>query len=192
VRESDITPVPVKLFAGMFSPHTLLFEEIRKVLEGVYGPVDMESPVWPWEHTDYYTEEMGRELKRKFFFFRRLINPAFISDIKLQTVQLEKEYLNKDGGRRINIDPGYMDSARVALVSTDDYSHRVYLGKGIYGEVTLIYSGSDYRILPYTYPDFRKRDYHDIFKKARILYQKELKERGCINLTTQVKRDKGM
>jgi hypothetical protein len=178
VKEKDFTPTPVKLFVGMFSQHTFLFEKIKKVLEGVYGPVDMESPVWPWEHTDYYTEEMGSGLKRKFIFFGRLIEPEIISDIKLKTVGLEKEYLNEDGGRRINIDPGYMDSARVALVSTDDYSHRVYIGKGTYGEVALIYSGSDYRILPYTYPDFRKREYHDIFKKARLLYQREFKERG--------------
>ena len=177
-RGTGVTPLPVKLFVGMFSPQTFLFEEIKKVLEGVYGPVDMESPVWPWEHTDYYTEEMGSGLKRKFIFFGRLIEPEIISDIKLKTVGLEKEYLNEDGGRRINIDPGYMDSARVALVSTDDYSHRVYIGKGIYGEVALIYSGSDYRILHYTYPDFRKREYHDIFKKARLLYQREFKERG--------------
>ena len=178
MKEEVATPQPVKLFVGMFSPHTSLFEEIQKVLEGVFGPVDMESPEWPWEHTDYYTEEMGGGLKRKFIFFERLIGPESISDIKLKTVELEKEYLNEEGGRRINIDPGYMDSARVALVSTDDYSHRIYIGKGIYGEVILIYSGSDYRIFPYTYPDFRKREYHDIFKKARRMYKTEMKRRG--------------
>ena len=177
-RGADFTPIPVKLFVGMFSPQGSLFEEIKKVLEGIYGPADMESPVWPWEHTDYYTKEMGSGLKRKFIFFSRLINPGIISDIKLKTVELERDYLNEDGGRRINLDPGYMDSARVALVSTDDYSHRVCLGNGIYGEVTLIYSGNDYKILPYTYLDFRESKYHNMFKNARDLYKAEIKKSG--------------
>ncbi|MBI5675161.1 MAG: DUF4416 family protein [Nitrospirae bacterium] len=48
------------------------------------------------------------------------------------------------------------------------------MGKGIYGEVTLVYSGNDYQILPYTYPDFRFKEYQDLFKKARRLYQSEM------------------
>jgi hypothetical protein len=177
VRNADFTPQPVKLFVGMISPQYSLFEDIKKVLQGMYGPVDMESPVWPWDHTDYYTEEMGRGLQRKFIFFQRLIHPGAIADIKLRTAELERDFLNESGGRRVNLDPGYLDSARVALVSTDDYSHRLYLGGGIYGEVTLIYSGNDYMVLPYSYPDFRSRQYRDLFKRARELYQAEIKKR---------------
>lgn len=178
MRETDITIAPVKLFVGMFSPQRHLFDELTGVLEGIYGPADMESPVWPWEHTDYYTDEMGSGLQRKFIFFQRLIHPRAIADIKRRTVGLETDYLNETGGRKINLDPGYLDSARVALVSTDDYSHRLYLGGGIYGEITLIYSGREYQVLPYTYPDFRNREYHDLFKRARSLYQEEMKKRG--------------
>ncbi|MEF9438066.1 MAG: DUF4416 family protein, partial [Candidatus Mariimomonas ferrooxydans] len=60
---------------------------------------------------------------------------------------------------------------RVVLVSAKDFSHRVYLGNGIYGEVTLVYSGNAYQILPYTYPDFRNEECHDLFKKAREGYK---------------------
>jgi hypothetical protein len=161
----------------MISSQISLFDALKKVLEGMYGPVDMESPVLPWDHTEYYTEEMGSGLQRKFIFFKRLISPGDIADIKLKTTELEGGYLNESGGRGINLDPGYLDSARVALVSTDDYSHRLYLGGGIYGEVTLIYSGNDYMILPYSYPDFRSRKYRDLFKTARKLYQTEIKKR---------------
>ncbi|MBI4654477.1 MAG: DUF4416 family protein [Nitrospirae bacterium] len=192
---SHITnPKPVKLFVGMLSSEVSLFEKLKDELENTFGHVDLQSPVWEWAHTDYYAEEMGTGLKRKFIFFQRLINPESISEIKLKTVEFEKQYLNPPlspltkggikggcliakwgqrgvGGRRINLDPGYLDSAKIVLVSTKDYSHRICLGKGIYGEVTLIYSGKDYQILPYTYPDFRTQEYLDIFKKARELYK---------------------
>lgn len=175
--ESGFTATPVKLFIGMFSSEVLLFEKIKDILEGTYGPVELESPLWPWDHTDYYAEEMGQGLKRKFIFFEQLIHPGIMADVKLIAVDLERDFLNEKGGRRVNIDPGYLDAARVALVSTDDYAHRVYIGKGIYGEITLVFSGGEYRILPSTYPDFQKSAYHDLFKKARRLYQAAMKRR---------------
>jgi len=170
------TPLPVKIFVGMISSETALFEELFPVLEKELGPSDMKSPVWQWRHTDYYTKEMGENLNRQFIFFHKLTDPGIIADIKLKTVEIEKRYLNKEGGRRINLDPGYLDSARVVLVSTDDYSHRVYMGKGIYGETTLIYSGDDFQNLPYTYPDFRLKEYHNLFKEARKVYKRDSKD----------------
>ena len=165
-------PHPVKLFIGMLSQDISLFDELKGRLMKIYGPLDMESPVWQWEHTDYYLKEMGTGLKRQFIFFQKLINIGSISEVKLRTVELEKQYFNDNKGRRINLDPGYLDSARVILVSTKDFSHRIYIGNGIYGEVTLIYSGNNYQILPYTYPDFKTKKCFNIFKKARELYKK--------------------
>lgn len=164
-------PLPVKLFAGMLSQDTTLFNELGQKLSDIFGPVDLESPVWPWEHTTYYEREMGEGLRRKFIFFERLIEPSMISDIKLKTIELEGEFLNDAGGRRINLDPGYLDAAKLVLVSTKDFSHRMYLDNGIYGEVTLIYSKNNYQSLPYTFPDYRTEEYFDIFKKAREIFK---------------------
>jgi hypothetical protein len=179
-------PLPVKLFIGMLSPDPSLFDEIKKELQGMFSPVDLESPVWPWGHTDYYAKEMGEGLKRKFIFFERLINPESIAEIKLKTIELEKQYLNPPlsplskggvGGRRINLDPGYLDSSKLVLVTTKNYSHRIYLRDGIYGEVTLIYSRGQYQALPYTYPDYRTEEYLRIFKSAREIYRSQISSR---------------
>jgi len=167
-------PLPVKVFVGMVSSDPALFEEAGARLEDTLGTPDLRSPVWNWDHTDYYFKEMGGDLKRLFIFFSRLADPGIMPDLKHKTVEIENMYLNENGGRKINLDPGYLDSARVLLVSSKDFSHRVYIGKGIYGEVTLVYSGNDYQILPYTYPDFRFREYQDLFKKARRLYQSQM------------------
>ena len=176
-------PQLVKLFIGMLSQEISLFNKLKEDLKEIFGPIDLESPIWEWRHTDYYSKEMGSVLKRQFIFFRKLINPGVISEIKLKTNELEKQYLYPStsplskggqrgvGRRRINLDPGYLDSARIVLVSTKDFSHRIYLGNGIYGEVTLIYSGNAYQVLPYTFPDFRTQEYQDIFKKAREMYK---------------------
>jgi hypothetical protein len=175
VETRDI-PRTVKLFIGMLSRDPALFEKVNSELQTHYGPSDLESPVWKWEHSDYYSQEMGEGLKRRFFFYRKLIKPNHISHIKLKTIELEKQYLNENGGRRINLDPGYLDSSKVVLVTTKDYSHRIYLENGIYAEVTLIFSGKNYQILPFTYPDFRTQEYVDVFKKARGMYRAELEK----------------
>jgi hypothetical protein len=164
-------PGPVKLFVGMLSNEVSLFDELVQKLRNVYGPVDLESPVWPWEHSAYYADEMGADLKRKFVFFERLIRPGAIPGIKVATNELEQHYLDERDGRRINLDPGYLDSAKLVLVSTKDFSHRIYLDLGIYGEVTLIYSKNDYQPLPYTYRDYRSEEYRSVFRKARDLYK---------------------
>lgn len=180
-------PKPVKLFIGMLSSEVPLFDESKERLKETFGPIDLESPVWEWVHTDYYLKEMGEGLKRKFIFFERLISPEIISGVKLKTKGLERQYLNPPlspltnggqrgvGGRRINLDPGYLDLARVVLVSTKDFSHRIYLGNSIYAEVTLMYSGKTYQTLPWTYPDFRTEEYLKLFKNARVLYKKHVR-----------------
>ena len=167
-------PTPVKLFIGMIAQDTSLFEQLESNLQKEYGPIDMESPVWQWEHTNYYEKEMGTALKRKFIFFKDLIHPKAIADIKLITDELEKLHLNENSGRMINLDPGYLDAAKLVLATTKDFSHRIYLDKGIYGEVTLIYSGGDYQVLPYTFPDYRTAEYMEIFKQARELYKQQV------------------
>ncbi|MEW6714194.1 MAG: DUF4416 family protein [Nitrospirota bacterium] len=175
-------PLPVKIFVGMVSSDAALFEEVGVKLKEMLGDSDLISPAWKWDHTNYYLKEMGVDLKRQFIFFKRLADPGIMPDLKLKTIDIENKYLNSYGGRKINLDPGYLDSARVLLVSGKDFSHRVYIGKGIYGEVTLVYLGNDYQILPYTYPDFKFKEYQDLFKKARRLYQSELESLKSNNI----------
>jgi hypothetical protein len=166
-------PDRVKLFVGMLTNDESLFTSVDGQLRNAFGNIDLESPVWPWEHTKYYSREMGPGLKRKFVFFKKTINPGEISEIKVKTNGIEKKFLSEVGGRRINLDPGYLDSSKLVLVSTKNYSHRVYLDNGIYGEVTLIYSGDDFHSLPYTYPDFKSDEYIAVFKEARRLFKEQ-------------------
>lgn len=164
--------LPAKLFIGMLSPDPGLFSRCAEILSAEYGGIDLESEVLPWDITDYYREEMGDHLLRKFVFFRNLINPDIFPRIKHFTHAIE-ERLSADsssGSRRtINLDPGYVTEAKVILATTKDYAHRVYIGEGIYAEVTLQYGSKErsFITLPHTYFDFRADIYKNLFNKAR-------------------------
>ncbi len=177
----------VKLIVGMFTNRLGLFKETLKVLERKHGPVDYESPLLPFDKTDYYEPEFGKDLKRKFYSFKRLIKAEELPRIKILTNNLEKKFGDKRGNRLINLDPGYLAPAKLVLATTKDYQHRIYYGKGIYGEVTLRYKkgvkprgghaplrGS---FIPWewTYPDYRTKKYIEIFNHIRKIYMKQLK-----------------
>ena len=163
-------PDPVFLFTGMIAQSEEIFSLAESELKMSFGEVFYQSPIYPWDHSDYYEEEIGRDLKRRFLFFAEPILPDRLSDVKIKTNRIEGLFLNKtgkNGKRMINIDPGYMNMAKVVLATTKDFSHRIYLKDGIYAEVTLIYRGDSYCPLPYTFPDFRSEDYIRLFNSVR-------------------------
>ena len=90
----------------------------------------------------------------------------------MNPVDERKRYAAK-GKRSVNIDPGYLDLAKVVLFSTKDYSHRIYLDKGIYAEVTLFYKDNRFNPWPWTYPDYRTSEYLGIFKSIREIYKRQ-------------------
>ena len=170
-------PKPVKLFVGMLSPEPALFGTCTGLLNAEYGPVDLQSEISPWTFTDYYAEEMGSVLLRKFVFFEQLMDPAHLADVKIFTTRIEEKMSDKTGvslKRRINLDPGYITEAKVVLASTKDFSHRIYIGKGIYAEVTLQYKARSHTFtaLEHTYPDFRSQESLSMFNVGREMLRK--------------------
>ncbi len=166
-------PQPVKVFVGILTAQPSALAELRGSLEEQFGPVDCESELLEFAYTDYYEPEMGAGLKRMFFGFSRLASPDALVDLKLFTNRVERT-LAINGKRTVNIDPGYLTAARVVLASTKDFAHRLYLGKGIYGEVTLVYQKKDFQALPWTYPDYRSEAYLQYFRKLRKAYVAQL------------------
>ncbi|MCX7965305.1 MAG: DUF4416 family protein, partial [Syntrophorhabdaceae bacterium] len=124
-------------------------------------------------HTDYYEEEMGSELHRIFILFKSLMPRESLVSIKLTTNNIEKE-LSIQGKRQVNIDPGYISLENVVLATTKNYTHRIYLGDGIYGDLTLIYKKGTYNALEWTYPDYASKNIIAIFNNWRNLYKRKL------------------
>jgi hypothetical protein len=170
-------PVPVKLVASLLSRDRDLLDEAKSALSCIYGAVDFESALLPFDHTDYYTAEFGRGLQRKIIAFERLIDAADLPSIKLQTNELERA-LAPGELRATNIDPGYVSLGKLVLASTKDHAHRLYVGQGVYAEVTLTYQRGRFRPWPWTYPDYGSEDYCAMFDELRRRYKAQLRERG--------------
>ena len=122
--------IPVKLIAGFISSSTQHITLVRKILERRYGEIDAESPVLDFCSTDYYEQEFGRELKRVFISFKRLITLKQNYRIKVVTNAIERKY-SRHNARIVNIDPGYVTLSKLVLFTTKNRSHRIYLDKGI-------------------------------------------------------------
>ena len=178
---------PVKLFTGLLSGDPDLLRRARQLLARRFGPIDCESDTRPFDRTHYYEAEMGSDLMRRFFGFERLIRPDELAQIKLEANALEEEIagdcLLPDIPRPVNIDPGYLDLRKLVLGTTKDRSHRIYLGHGIYAEVTLQYTSGAWQSLPWTYPDYTQPDYHTFFAQMREQYRQQLRdhERGLFS-----------
>ena len=104
-----------------------------------FGPVDLVSAWMPFDYTIYYEREMGSPLFRRMLVFRDLIGQDELPAIKRFTNDLESEYLD-EGRRRVNIDPGYLLPERFVLATGKNFTHRIYIGQGIYADLTLIYA----------------------------------------------------
>lgn len=163
-------PHKVKLVVAMLSNDEAAMEKCGLLLKRLFGRTDLESPLLDFSHTDYYREEMGGHLKRKILSFERTVGLKDICAVKLKTDRIEKRF-SRSGKRLVNIDPGYVDLAKLVLFSTKDYSHRIYLGRGIYAEVTLHYRGGTFNAWPWTYPDYKSAEYVAIFNSIRELYK---------------------
>jgi len=165
---------PVKIIIGFIFKVTPSFDMAKSILTKRFGRIDFESRIMPFNLTDYYQEEFGEGLSRVFISFYRLIKPEQIAGIKLLTNRIEKRLAN--GKRRtVNIDPGYVDLAKLVLVSTKDYIHRIYLAKGIYAETTLFFQGKSFQDWQWTYPDFRSPEYITVFNQIRELYARQIR-----------------
>jgi len=173
-------PRPVKVFVGILTALPSALTELQGSLEEQFGPVDCESQLLEFDYTNYYEPEMGSGLKRKFLGFGCLASPGALVDLKLFTNRVEQS-LAIDGKRIVNIDPGYLTAARVVLASTKDFAHRLYLRRGIYGEVTLLYQRKDFQALPWTYPDYRSEACRQFFRELRSVYMAQLAASGGIS-----------
>jgi hypothetical protein len=166
-------PLPVKLILPMISASVELFQAAAETLAPRFGAIDYTSPTLPFQYTTYYHEEFGSSLLRQFLSFQPLIDPGRLAEVKVSTNDLEEEWA-QGGRRRINLDPGYLTQAKLVLATTKDYAHRIYIGQGMYAEVTLMYRAGDFRPLPWTYPDYRSEPYLEILRAIRGIYVTQL------------------
>ena len=143
-------------------------------LSAAFGPLDLVSPWLPFDYTDYYQGEMGGPLHRRLLAYKQLVAQDGLAAIKCTTNRMEARD-TMEGRRRVNIDPGLLLPERFVLATGKNFSHRIYIGQGIYADLTLIYTGGAYQTLPWTYPDYADERLQAFLIRARRKLQVDLK-----------------
>lgn len=164
---------PAKLVVALLLGDKGRLPQIADMLQEKFGALDMVSPWMAFRYTHYYQSEMGAPLFRRIFAFKHLIYQGQLAQIKCQTNEVEQS-LARQGRRCVNIDPGYLLYERFVLATGKNYAHRIYIGKGIYADLTLVYQKGGYQPLQWTYPDYRADDMQAFLLMVRKKYGADL------------------
>jgi len=169
---------PVKLICGIIANQQTVFTVSESNLSKLFGKIDLKSDSFSFDYTDYYDKQMGPGLKRVFLSFKNLIHPEELSTIKIKTNSLENKIKTKAEmkSRAVNLDPGYLTASALIMATVKDFSHRIPLSSGIYAHLELLFGKNEIRTLPWTYPDYKKPDYHSFFLDVRKIYLIQLRE----------------
>ncbi len=165
---------PEKLVLGVLTSRPEVREELLAEAARAWGPVDWVSGLIPFTFSHYYDEEMGTPIHRLFLSFERLVDPSGLADIKIRANELEQRW-HLAGRRTVNLDPGLVTLSRFSLATTKENAHRIPLSRGIYAEITLLYSRGSYRPLAWTYPDYRSEPTVALLNHVRGVYKEQLR-----------------
>jgi hypothetical protein len=170
-------PLAVKPVASLIVAREDLVGPVLRQLTSYLGPLDLVGPLWSFTFTDYYAREMGGGLWRCLASFLHLASPAHLADWKVFTNSLEKRW--SLGGRRlVNLDPGYVARERLVLATGKNFSHRIYLGQRIYGDLTLLAGSGGFQALSWSFPDYAGGPLPELLALVRKKYLWQLKELG--------------
>jgi len=148
-------------------------------LERKFGRVQCETIEISCSDREQYREEMGDNLQRRFISFERLVSRDSLPDIKNLCHKIEPQFADcvRDFAfRTVNLDPGILTPDNLVMASHREFNHRLYLRDGVFAQIELIFSGDQFRRLPWTNPDFCEGEAVDFFERVRASF--ELTETG--------------
>ena len=164
-------PPAVKFICGMISGEVALFDRAAAALAAALGPVEAIGEIVDFDFTHYYDQQMGSPLYRRFVSFAGPHRPDFLAEAKVRTNAIEAEFAAGRSGtgpaRPVNLDVGYVELPKLVLASMKNFSHRIYLRDGVYGEITLLFHHKRWEPLPWTFPDFRSGRYDAFLSGVR-------------------------
>jgi hypothetical protein len=174
------TPPRVMLILAAISNEPAALDWARHWAISSFGQIARESERFAFVETSYYSGTMGEDLSKTFLAFGDLISPDTLRAVKCMTNEAEALYArqsNSEHQRPLNLDPGYLNESKLVLASTKDHAHRLYLGDGIFAEVTLRFRDRHWQPWDWTYPDYRRKDYQEFFTECRKFLRAQVRQR---------------
>ena len=178
-------PPSAQFFAALMVTGDGFHQGAEEALSEAFGPLDRHSLWYEFSRfSTYYDREMGGPVWKYFVTFKRLLPVDLLVDVKLQAEEIQRRFAisEKDGPRRtVNVDPGYLTGWNLVLSTVKNHAHRLYLGQGVYAEVTLVFRHHQWEALPWTYPDYCSKHVIDFFTLVRSDYLKRLGEANSVS-----------
>jgi hypothetical protein len=174
-------PEPVKLVVNFFFGDEALLNRAISELALFYGPPESRMDPVDFDHADYYSEEMEGDLKKTLVSFAALVPRDGLVEAKRRTMLIEQKLATRYGDgvhRPVNIDPGFLMPEKFVLATGRNVAHRIYLGRGVYADLTLLFKHGRFELLPWTYTDYLEHPVLDFLFAARerlLIQLKELK-----------------
>ncbi len=173
-----VEAAPVKYIAAVLARADMdLSRGPLPALERLLGPVDYRGKPHPFAMTDYYEDEMGPNLTRTILSFEPLRPATELVRVKLAITEIERNF-EEAGGRRFNIDPGYLDFFKLVLASFKEAPQKIYLGEGVWADPVMMYQAGAFHELPWTFPDFRAGTYTEELLAIRNIYKRTRRARS--------------
>lgn len=167
-------PAPVKFLVALTYREQALVKQALQDLQPQVGSVETQGEPFSFRHTDYYEAEMGKNLEKCFCSFGMLARRNQLVDFKIRAMAIERK-LAIHGRRRINIDPAYLELPKLVVATSKNFSHRIYLDKGVFGDVQLMYQQGHFVSNPWTYADYKTDDFLTFLSTVRSTYAEQLK-----------------
>ncbi|MBC77834.1 MAG: hypothetical protein CME64_17645 [Halobacteriovoraceae bacterium] len=114
----------------------------------------------------YYSKEMGSGLSRLILWSHEHYCREELVAGKLWADGVEGQHLDSES-RVINMDIGILVKEQMILATSKPYAHRIYLGSGVYADLTYKYENKSYQFLPWTYPDYKCPEKVELFNSLR-------------------------
>ncbi len=168
-------PTPVKLFVAVLWTNSDVLNKAYKVLQEKWGSFDFEGQDHAFDITDYYENEMGKNLKRRLIAFEKLVSPEILAGAKILCNEVE-EKLKIENKRQINLDIGYLDHNKIVLASAKGAGQKIYLRDGIYADFIARFGKGHYRPFEWCFPDFKDGRYDKELLQIREKYLTQLKK----------------
>lgn len=159
-----------KLIIGVIFSDRAIHDEVIKILTNKFGEIEDMSEEFSFsdDFSTYYDEELGGKGLRRIYSFKETVDPEYQTEIKEYTNSIEAKY-----SRKINIDPGFINTGRLMLATTKPVGFRIPLKRGIYTELTLFWARGAWQRLPWTYRDYQSERVQRFITRVRERYLKD-------------------